>query len=101
MYTTFYHKISRESMQMQISQVDDFIYAIWEKLNEGYTMEEPYDTTTQEIYEQRTIQLNISLRSFRMFGFLDDTGFRTTAPRREGRRLHGYHNDIQHSFNYT
>ena len=39
--------------------------------------------------------LHIPLDSFRIFGFVDDTGFRTNAPRRDTRRRLGYTEDIQ------
>ena len=41
------------------------------------------------------VLLGIPLNSFRIFGFLDDTGFQTTIPGVEARRTHGIHDDIQ------
>ena len=46
----------------------------------------------------RFIFLGIPFESFRIFGFLDDTGFRTTAPGRSTRRIMGFHDDPQRSF---
>ena len=42
--------------------------------------------------------MRIPLNSFRIFGFLDDTGFRTTAPGRGMRRNIGFNDDVQRSF---
>ena len=42
--------------------------------------------------------LDIPFESFRIFGFLDDTGFRTTAPGNNTRRRMGFSDDIQRTF---
>ena len=47
---------------------------------------------------QSLIQLEISFDSFRIFGFVDDTGFRTSAPDIETRRIMEFNDDIQRSF---
>ena len=44
------------------------------------------------------VELEIPLDSFRIFGFVDDTGFRTSAPVIEARRIMGFNDDIQRSF---
>ena len=40
LYDTFYHKISGESLQMWIPHIQNFRYAIWDKLRRGATVEE-------------------------------------------------------------
>lgn len=45
----------------------------------------------------RYVFMNIPIENWRIFGFVDDTGFRTAAPGREARRRMGYHYDIQRS----
>ena len=47
----------------------------------------------------RFIFLEIPLDSFRIFGFLDDNGFRTTAPGRTMRILMEFHDNVQRYFN--
>jgi hypothetical protein len=42
--------------------------------------------------------LSIPLESFRIIGFVDDTGFRTNAPGRDTRRRLGYIEDVQRAF---
>ena len=44
------------------------------------------------------ISLGILSNSFHIFGFLDDTGFRTTTPCREIRENFGFYDDIHRSF---
>ena len=46
----------------------------------------------------RYVFMNIPFENWRIFGFVDDTGFRTAAPGREARRRMGYLDDIQRSF---
>ena len=98
LYDTFYHKITGDSMRMWLPQINSFRHAIWSKLNEGYSVEESYDIDTNEATPQRLIFLTIPFASFRIFGFLDDTGFRTTTPGIGSRRVNGFHDDVQRSF---
>ena len=44
------------------------------------------------------MQPSIPYDGFRIFGFLDDTGFRTTATRIESRIGHGFYDDVQRVF---
>ena len=87
LYDNFYHKISGDSMRMWIPHIDSFRFAIWKKIQEGFTVEETYDTQTFETVTSRLISLEIPYNAFRIFGFLDDTGFRTTTPGIESRRI--------------
>ena len=75
LYSTFYHKISGDSMRMWIGQVHEFRSAIWEKLQEGIVDERDRNGRNVEweiIYPANT---------FRIFGWLDDTDMQTTRPR--------------------
>ena len=98
LYDNFYHKISGDSMRMWIPHIDSFRFAIWQKIKEGFTVEETYDTQTYETVTSRLISLDIPYDAFRIFGFLDDTGFRTTTPGGESRRINGFFDDVQRSF---
>ena len=42
--------------------------------------------------------LRIPFEISRIFAFLDDTGFRTTAPGRSTRRRYGFNDDVQRIF---
>ena len=97
-YTTFYHKISGDSMRMWANKIPQFQYAIWNKLRHGATVEETVHNESVRSDVDSFIFLGIPLNSFRIFGFLDDTGFRTTAPGRERNRNIGFFDDIQRSF---
>ena len=44
------------------------------------------------------VHIDIPLESFRIYGFLDDTRFRTTAPGREARRVYDFSDDIHRAF---
>ena len=39
-YETFYHKVSGDSRRMRMVKIEDFRYAIWNKLRNGATLEE-------------------------------------------------------------
>ena len=97
-YQHFYHKISGDSMRMWMSQAKNFQLAIWLKLNEGYSVEERYNATNLLMNLTTIVLLSIPLQSFRIFGFLDDTGFRTTAPAIASCRINGFFDDAQKSF---
>jgi hypothetical protein len=96
LYTNFYHKISGNSMGMWRSHIRDFRYAIWDRLRSGATHQET--TLEPGVGHQQHIFLDIPFESFRIFGFLDDTGIRTNAPGIEARRTQGFFHDIQRSF---
>ena len=46
----------------------------------------------------RLVHIDIPFDTFRIIGFVDDTGFRTNAPGIEARRRYGFHDDIKRSF---
>ena len=93
LYKTFYHKVSGDSMRMWVPHIESFRRAIWHKLVTGATIEEDGRSG-----DRRQITLDIPFETFRIFGFIDDTGFRTTAPGREARRVYGFFDDVQRSF---
>ena len=97
-YENFYHKISGDSMRQWIPYIDQFRHAIWTKINDGYSVEESVDPSNNANNITRYISINIPFESFRIFSFLDDTGFRTSAPGRETRREYGFFDDVQRSF---
>ena len=90
-YETFYHKVSGDSIRMWMPKIIDFRYAVWDILETVYSNAVAADVN-------RFIFLGIPFESFRIFGFIDDTGFRTTAPGRSTRRIMGFHDDPQRSF---
>ena len=98
LYYTFYNKISGDSMRMWVPHINDFRLSIWLKLNEGYSVEERYNATDIMQNLRTIVLLSIPYEAFRIFGFLDDTGFRTTAPGIGSRRENGYYDDVQRSF---
>ena len=71
-YRKFYHQISGNSMKQWVSNIHDFRSCIWTKITGGVTIE-----TTRNA--ESLVTLQIPFDTFRIFGFLDDTGFRTTA----------------------
>ena len=73
------------------SKLDDFRSTIWRKITDGGTIETNGSNET-------LVTLNIPFDSFRIFGFLDDTGFRTTAPGIGIRRRLGFIDDMQRVF---
>ena len=97
-YNTFYHKISGDSMRMWMPYVDSFRMAIWSKIGEKCTVEETAVTGDVSNNTTRYVYLTIPFDSFRVFGFIDDTGFRTTAPGISTRRTYGFNDDVQRSF---
>ena len=95
LYHTFYHKVSGDSMRQWLPHIDSFRRAIWQKIMSGGTVETSY---ADNVVNQTLIQFSIPFESFRIFGFLDDTGYRTSAPGNEARRRMGFHDDLQRSF---
>ena len=64
---------------------------MWEKVVSGGTIE----TSNANGKGSSTLaHIDMPFESFRIYGFLDDTGFRTTAPEREARRVHGFSDGI-------
>ena len=82
-------------MRLWLPQIDDFRLAIWKKLNDGYTMEERFNARDLSQNWRTILLLSISFDTFRIFGFLDDTDFRTTAPGISNRRTYGFSDDVQ------
>ena len=62
LYVMFYHKISGDSMRQWVHHVTLFRHAIWQRLLDGYTVEENVDTG-----DERSIRLAIPFESFRIF----------------------------------
>ena len=85
-------------MRMWLPQLDEFRFAIWKKLNEGYSVEERLNPDDLSQNWRTIILLSIPFNAFRIFGFLDDTGFRTTAPGISNRHTYGFSDDVQRSF---
>ena len=56
------------------------------------------DNEDRDVSTTQQRSLNILYESFRIFGFVDDTGFRATAPRRDTHRRLGYSEDVQRAF---
>ena len=78
-------------MRQWLPHLDSFRDAIWRKIVSGGTIETSLgNNQAQEIYAR----IEIPKDSFRIFGFLDDTGFRTTAPGLEARRTMGFYDDV-------
>ena len=61
-------------------------------------MEERYDTTDILTNIRTIVLLSIPFESFHIFGFLDDTGFRTTAPGIATRQTNGFFDNSQRAF---
>ena len=80
LHDNFYHKISGDSMNLWVDNVDDFRRAIWEKMQAGVVHER--DRHGREV----DWEVWIPLENFRIFGWLDDTDLLTTRPR-PGRRI--------------
>ena len=94
-YVTFYHKISGDSMTQWLSSIDTFREAIWRKIVTGGTIE---SSTNNSGDTDTLIHIDIPFNTFRIFGMVDDTGFRTSAPGIEARRVMGFNDDVQRSF---
>jgi hypothetical protein len=75
LYTTFYHKISGDSMRMWTDSIVDYRMAIWEKLQDGLLHEK--DSSGTEV----DWEIWIPPESFRVFGWLDNTDLMTNRPR--------------------
>ena len=97
LYDTFYHKISGDLMHMWMPHVNGFCQAVWSKISGTCSIHETTDTNNNTNISS-VHYLNIPQDSFRIFGFLDNTGFCTTAPGIETRRRYGFYADPQRSF---
>ena len=80
LYSTFYHKISGDSMRAWLPQIENFRFAIWDRLRNGATVEEVSFNAAIGRYSQQYVFLVIPFDSFRIFSFLDDTRCRTSTP---------------------
>ena len=66
-------------MRMWVHHINTFKLSIRVKLQPGATVEET--EFNQDVSDWNRLSfLDISFESFRIFEFVDDTGFRTTAP---------------------
>ena len=97
LYVTFYNKISGDSMGQWTNKIDIFRYAIWEKMKINNNNSGTASTGNCN-NQHGAVNLNIPFESFRIFGFADDAGFRTTAPGRQTRQRLGYAEDVQRAF---
>ena len=66
-------------MQMWMPYIHDSIFSIWINLKEGSRIEERPDTPHDIENIHTIVHLSISYDGLRIFGFLDNTGFRTIA----------------------
>lgn len=87
---TFYRKISGDLLRMWLPYIEEFWYAIWECLQQGAIVEVEW--------RDRYHTSEIPFATFRIFEFIDDTGFRCSVPRITARQMMGYHDDIQRTF---
>ena len=78
-------------MLQWLDYIDDFRRAIWQKIMQGGIVESSNN-------EEALVTLDIPFESFRIFGLLDDSGFRTTASGISARRRIGFEDDVQRSF---
>ena len=62
------------------------------------TVERPRNEESNDGQGDQVFHINIPFESFHIFGFLDDTGFRTTAPGINARRRIGFYDDVQRAF---
>lgn len=75
-------------MRMWVQSIGEFWYAIWHHIQHIITIE-------QHRFGERYVSLDVPFNIFRIFGFLDDTGFRTTAPGRGLHRFFEFVHDLQ------
>jgi hypothetical protein len=75
LHDTFCHKISGDSVRQWVPFVNDFRSAIWQQLSNGLVNERRADGS------DINYEVCLSLHSFRIFGWLDDTALRTDRPR--------------------
>jgi len=106
LFVQFYHKISGESIQMWLGQIDNFKQVILDRLAQpAHPIErERFDADGHP--ERAQYVVHCPLESWRVYGFIDDTAVRTCRPGSgpigpdEGpgrpRRNHAY--DIQRAF---
>ena len=84
-------------MRQWISHTDSFRHAIWSKLDIANSENED-DNHNINMNNTAPTTIHIPIESFRIFGFVNDNGFRTNAPGRDTRRRLGYTEDVQRVF---
>jgi hypothetical protein len=78
-YFTFYHRISGDSMRLWIHKIDEFRRAICHKVNaDPVRVQTGTDANGNPIYDD--LWVNCDPSTFRIFGYLDDTGIETCRP---------------------
>ena len=86
---------------MWIPYINDFRLATWLKLKDGVTVEERSETQDNMKNILTIVHLSIPYDASQIFGFLDDTGFHTTATGIGSHRKCGFYYDVQRSFYST
>ena len=76
---------------------DSFRLVIWSKLDISNN-ENENGNRDDNVNNTAPSTLYFPLESFSVFGFVDNTGFRTNAPGRDTRRCLGYSEDVQRAF---
>ena len=93
LYETFYHKISGTSLSQWVPhQVNHFRRLIHSALQDG-AIERTRRDDNGDVAEQEIIRLDFLLETFRIIGFLDDTGIPTARPDRGDEDV-----DVQRAF---
>lgn len=78
-YFTFYHRITGDSMRLWINRIDEFRTRICHKVNsEPVSVQTGTDANGNPIFDD--LWVNCDPATFRVFGFLDDTGIETCRP---------------------
>ena len=80
-------------MRQWISHTDSFRHAIWSKLDIANSENED-DNHNINMNNIAPTTIHIPIESFKIFEFVNDTGFRTNLPGRDTRRCLGYVNII-------
>jgi DDE superfamily endonuclease len=96
LYTTFYHKISGDSLRMWMPYLDIFRAAILEHLQAQACIDLMSSITV--LAAEAAAFLQSLPEAFRIFGFLDDYGVPTAAPGYAARRTQDFAHDIQRAF---
>ena len=84
-------------MRQWVFHIDTFRHAIWTKLDINNHTNET-DIKDRDVTTTQQRPLNTACESFRIFGLVDDTGFRITAPGRDTRRRLGHSEDVHRAF---
>ena len=92
LYTTFYHKILGSSLSFWVQYIDKFWLAIYNRLTSAPRWWELM------VHPEIHGPMDLTLESFRIFGFLDDVGLSMCQPGDSLRRRAGFLHDIQEAF---